>query len=244
MHVRTRAVAVLALIVVSAGCLAAPGATGASGADLNASIVATEHERALEAAGSYTYRVAASATVDGRSAGSSSITAAVDVVADRARVQSQSALGPVTTYLENGSVYQRVGTDPPQYQTLEGNVSAGEVVSSHVAAFVANYSFEPNGTTTIDGEVVRVYVAHATGSNATIRQDFGENVDVTEVEATLAVNEDGVVVRHHIVANLSIQGGKSVGTYTRTVTFTNVGSTDVDRPPWLDEARAATGKGQ
>lgn len=240
MHARTRAVAVLALLVLSAGCLAAPGATGASGDDLDASTVAADHDRALEDAGSYTYTVEASATVDGESAGSSSLSAAVDVEADRARVESESTLGPVTAYVENGSVYQRVGSDPPQYQTLDGDVVAGELVSSDVAGFVANHSFEPNGTATVDGQDVRRYEARSTGENATIRQDLGERIVVDAVEATMSVNEDGVVVRQRTTANLSIQDGQSTGTYTRTVTYADVGSTAIDRPPWLDDARAAT----
>lgn len=240
MHPRTRAVAVLALLVVSAGCLAAPGANGASGAALDASTVATEHQQALDAAGSYTYTVEASATVDGQSAGTSSLTAAVDVAANRARVESESALGPVTAYVENGSVYQRVGTDSPQYQTLDGDVGTDEIVQSHVASFVANHSFASNGTATIDGEAVRIYEATATGENATIRQDLGDRIVVDAVDATLAVNDDGVVVRQHTEAQLSLGDGQSVGTYTRTVTYTQLGSTTVDRPAWLDDARAAT----
>lgn len=240
MHARTRAMAVLVILVVTAGCLAAPGVDDASAAELDASTAAAEHEQALETAGSYTYTVEASATLDGQSAGTSTITAAVDIEADRARVESESLLGPVTAYVENGSVYQRIGTEEPRYQTADSDVEAAEVVSSDVAAVVSNHTFAPNGTASVNGERVRTYEANSTGENATLRQDLGDGIVVETVEASLSVNDDGVVVRQQVVAAVSIEGEQSVGTYTRTVTYTDVGSTTVERPSWLDDAREAT----
>ncbi|AKH98168.1 DUF7537 family lipoprotein [Halanaeroarchaeum sulfurireducens] len=231
MHARTRTVAILALVVVTAGCLSAPGA--------GSSIDASAHDRALESAGSYTYTVQAAATVDGQAAGTSNLTAAVDQDNDRALIETTSAYGPVESYVANDTVVQRIGIEPPQYRTLETDMSAGDVVSTGVAPVVANHSFEANGTGTVDGQQVEIYEANATGANASLRQDLGEGVAVESVQVTLAVRQDGLVLRQQTTAELSLAGGETAGTYTRTVTFSDVGSTDVPTPDWLSEATDA-----
>lgn len=244
MHARTRSIAILALLVVTAGCVAAPGAGDPSGSALDdttpdAASVAAAHERALDAAGSYTYEAEASATVDGESAGSSSLSAAVDRPADRTLVETGSVLGPVVTYVENGTAYQRIGAEEPQYRTLEIDATAGEVVSTDVAPVVRNHTFEANGSTTVAGEQVSTYEAHATGSNATLQTDLGEGVTVESVEVTLAVRDDGLIVRQHITAAISFAGDERDGTFTRTVTYSDVGTTDVTTPDWIEDARDA-----
>ena len=228
MHTRTRTVAILALVVVTAGCLSAPGA--------GSTIDAGAHDRALEFAGSYTYTVQTAATVDGQAAGTTNLTAAVDQDKDRALVETTSSFGPVKSYVANDTVVQRIGADDPRYRTFETDMSAGDTVAFDVAPVLANHSFEANGTGTVDGQQVRIYEASATGENATFRQDLGEGVAIESVQMTLAVRQDGLVLRQRTTADMSIAGGASAGTYNRTVTFTDVGSTDVSTPDWVSEA--------
>lgn len=244
MHARSRSIVILALLVMTAGCVAAPGAGDASGSALDDSTpdgasVAATHERALDAAGSYTYEAEASATIDGENAGSSSLSAAVDRPADRTLVETGSVLGPVVTYVENGTAYQRIGAEEPQYRTLEIDAPVGDLVSTDVAPVVRNNSFEANGSTTVAGEQVRLYEAHATGSNATLQTDLGEGVTVDSVDVTLAVRDDGLIVRQHTTAAISLDGDGRDGTFTRTVTYSDIGTTEVTAPDWIEDARDA-----
>ncbi|MGM0398000.1 MAG: DUF7537 family lipoprotein [Halobacteriota archaeon] len=245
MHARTRSIAILALLVVTAGCVGAPGVGDSPGTGIDdapdGDTIATAHQDGLAAAGSYTYTAEAGATVDGRSAGSSSLSAAVDLNADRTLVETDTALGPATTYVESGTAYQRVGAEEPQYRTLDVNASAGEVVSTDVAPAIANHTFEANGTGAVNGQQVRTYEARATGSNATLPTDLGEGISVESVTVVLSVREDGVIVEQRTQAELALDGGETDGTYTRTVTYTDIGDTDVVAPDWVDDAREAGG---
>ncbi|MFW5903279.1 MAG: DUF7537 family lipoprotein, partial [Halolamina sp.] len=191
-------------------------------------------------AGSYTYAVEANATVDGQAAGDSSLTAAVDTDANRSIVETTSTAGPVETVVSNGTVYQRIGAENPQYRTFDADFPAGDVVSTDVAPLVRNHSFTHSGTATVDGRTVQTYEAHANGTDATLQRDLGEGVVVESVDVTLAVREDGVVVRHHTAAELAFANEEATGTYDRTVRYADVGSTDVPAPDWIDEATNAT----
>lgn len=245
MHARTRSIAILALLVVTAGCVGAPGAGDASGAAPGAApsadAIATAHQDALSAAGSYTYTAEATATVDGQTAGSSALSAAVDRETDRTLVETDTAVGPVTTYVDSGTAYQRIGAEEPQYRTLEIDATADEVVSTDVGPSIGNHTFEANGTATVDGQQVRTYEAHETGSNATLQTDLGEGVSVESVTVTLSVRDDGLVVRQDTSAEISLGDAQAEGTFDRTVTYSNVGSTAVTAPDWVDDAREAGG---
>lgn len=245
MHVRTRSIAILAVLVVTAGCLAAPGGGDSTGTSIDdtpdGDAIAAAHQEALTAAGSYTYSAEASASVDGRSAGTSELSAAVDLASDRTLVETDAAVGPVSTYVESGTAYQRIGTDQPRYDTLDVNASASEIVSTDVAPAIRNHTFETNGTATVDGQQVRTYEAQATGSNATLPTDLGEGITVESVTVVLSVREDGVILKQQTHAELGLDGGETDGTYTRTVTYTDVGQTDVVAPDWIEDARAAGG---
>lgn len=239
MHARTRIVAIFLVLVTTAGCLAAPGVGDVNGETFDGDAVATEHQQALTESGSYTYDVEASVTVDGTSAGGSNLTAAVDLASEEVLVSSDTRAGPVTTYLAEGIAYQRIGVEEPQYRTFEPEVDAGDVVRTDISPVVDTYSFEANGSDTVNGQQVRTYTATQTGANATLLEDFGEGVAVDSVTVTLSVRDDGVVVREETRATLEIDGGDSEGTYHRTATYRDVGSTDVTAPDWLDAADSA-----
>ncbi|MFB6094734.1 MAG: hypothetical protein ABEJ77_07315 [Halanaeroarchaeum sp.] len=240
MHTGTRGALAIALLLVTAGCLGAPGTALApdGGGALDADDAAAAHESALASAGSYTVTVAANATVGGSPAGDSRITAAVSPAADRARLTSTTQFAPVVSYLENGTLYQRVGTTNPQYRTTSVNLTAADVVSLDVRPLLANHSFDATGRTTREGASVRRYVATATGENATLRADFGPNVTVTSVTVTLLIRDDGLIQSRRVTARLRV--GATAGTYERSVAYTAVGATAVSRPDWIGAARNAT----
>lgn len=240
MHARTRALtALLALVVLAAGCVAAPGATQAGQpheTPLDAQTVADQHQQALDAAGSYAYDATATATLDGQSAGSSNLTAVVEADRDRSRVVTETAFGPVETYVSNGTVAQRIGAENPQYRAFEGDVAAGDVVAPTVGPTVGNYTFTPNGTVTMNDQRVWRYEAHLSGENATLQRSLGEGITVTDVRVTLDVRADGLVVRQQTTATIAVADGNRTGTYQRTATYSNLGSATVERPDWVDEA--------
>lgn len=240
MHTRTRTVVLLAILLAVSGCVSAPSAGNSAEPSFEGTAVATAHASALETAGSYTYSVEANATVDGQAAGDSKLRAAVDLSANRSTVESSSDYGPIETYVSNGTVYQRIGAENPRYRTLDVTFGAEDVVSTDVGPLVRNHTFVSNGTTTVDGSAVQRYETHATGSNATLQQDFGDGVSVETLDVTLGVRDDGVVVRQHTTAELAFETENVTGTYTRTVTYTDVGSTSVPRPDWIDDAVNAT----
>lgn len=242
MHARTRALtAVLALAVLAAGCVAPPGAAGSGQpheTPLDADTVGADHAAALSSVGSYTYDATAAATLDGQSAGTSNLSAAVDTENDRALVTADTAFGPVDTYLANGTVAQRIGADQPQYRTFESDAGAGDLVAANPAATVRNYTFVANGTDTVNGQRVWLYEATASGEDAHLQQSLGDGVAVTNVTVTLAIRGDGLVVRQDVAATIAV--GERTGTYTRTTAYSALGTTSVDRPAWTDAATNAT----
>lgn len=239
MHARTRIVAMVLILVTTAGCLAAPGVGDANGETFDGDTVAADHQQALTESGSFTYDVEASVTVDGTSAGGSNLTAAVDLASEEVLVSSDTQVGPVTTYLEEGTAYQRIGVEEPEYRTFEPEVNASDVVRTDISPVVDAYSFEASGSDTLNGQQVTTYTAAETGANATLLEDFGDDVAVESVTVTLSVRDDGVVVREETQATLALEGGDREGTYSRTATYRDVGSTDVTAPDWLDAAASA-----
>lgn len=238
MHIGTRGVVVLALLLGTAGCLGAPG-TGQSPGEgpLATADVVAAHESALAAAGSYTVSIAANATVGGSPAGSSTATAAIDVDENHARLASSTRIGPAVTYVEDGTLYQRVGASDPRYRTASVNLTAGDVVSLDAGPLLANYTFLATGRTTLHGAPVRRYVATATGENATLRIDFGPSVTVKSVTVEVLIREDGLIQARRVTAQLRV--GDAAGTYVRSVVYTAVGTTTVTRPDWIEVARNA-----
>lgn len=77
-------------------------------------------------------------------------------------------------------------------------------------------------------------------SDATERTELPETLalDVSTINATLLVSPDGVVRRFHVHAVGSAAGGPAE--LTLTVTTDGLGTTRVERPAWIDEARTRT----
>lgn len=236
-----RSVALLALVLVvaTAGCTAGPGGPPYA-SPLDAATVAAGHRAALDDAGSYTVVVNSSATFLGKSMPGTSIRAAVDGHANRGLVTAATAIGNVSTYVDDGTVYQRLVAGTTQYQVANRSVDLRELFDPHVEGPVANVTFVANGTTTLGGERVWVYRANATGPNATLDQPIVSGVTTSAVDTVLYVRSDGLVRRAVTNATVADSEGNRYGTYVSSVTYERVGSTTVDPPAWIAAARNAT----
>lgn len=240
MDARSRLVAaVVAIALLTAGCTAAPTGGQPYETPLQPDAVASGHQQALADAGTYTVTVNQSVSLGGDSLGTSTLTARIDERGDRANLTSASGLARVDVYVANGTAYQRVGTENPQYRVANPDgLAVSELAGPDLAATIGNVTFAANGTTTFDGEQVWVYEATRTGENATVQQDLGSRLSVRTVNVTLYVREDGLVVRRH--ARATVGTDTLTGTFVTTATYEAVGSTAVIRPDWVDAATNAT----
>ncbi|MFB6071080.1 MAG: hypothetical protein ABEJ76_08650 [Halanaeroarchaeum sp.] len=241
MHARSRSVVgVLALLVVTAGCVSAPTGGAPHETPLDAETVAADHWSVFANAGTYTVTANSTATLGGQRMGTSTVWAAIDRPANRANLTVDTAIGQVDTYVDGGRVYQRVGETDPQYRVVERHVNVSRIVRPDLVATVENYTFEANGTATVNGQEVWVYEANQTGENATLVRDLGANVLTVAVDVTLYVREDGLVVRRVSNATIAANDGALTGTFVRTTTYSGIGTTTVDRPSWVEAAANAT----
>lgn len=241
MHARTRLVAaLLTVVVLTAGCVSAPGGAAPYQPPLDGEAVASGHDAALAAAGTYTVTANTTASLGGERLGASQLIARVDRGSDRAFLATDTVFGQVHTYVANDTIYQRVGDENPQYRVTDRAVDVGVVAAPDLNATVSNYTFVANGTTTLDGRAVWVYEANQTGENASVSRDLGSGLVTVGVNVTLYLRDEGLVVRQVSNATITANDGQLEGSFVRTVEYSDVGSTTVQTPDWLDEARNGT----
>lgn len=162
--------------------------------------IVDDHEAALDDADSYTFELSTSSTDgDGDAERSVDRTAYVDAETGERLVRSDFEDGTKETYVsESGDRYAR--TDASDEDGAEYyRPSEYEVATSWnhgVESVVDELDFEPTGTTTIDGERVRTYVAE-TDEPLTWESDsdwtWYDEMNVTATDVELAVGESGVI---------------------------------------------------
>lgn len=258
---RTTATLAVAALLVLAGCSAGggPGTTTGPAGDttgdgttgeplydqpLDASAVADAHLQSLRGAGSYT--VESNATLE-RSSRNSTTDSRTVVRGDleSGAVYTRTGANQRSTErfaFANGTAYQRFDTGSDvQYRNVTGRVRpASEYARVTVETFVGLFDFSYAGTTTVDGRTVHVYEAagaSAVNSSAPTWGSLNES-DIDAASATLHVREDGVVTRLGYDVTVTVDG-----TQQRVVTtqrFTAVGTTTVEPPAWIPEARQNT----
>ncbi|MFC7167703.1 DUF7537 family lipoprotein [Halospeciosus flavus] len=240
MRSRTRTLTALLLVaalVVGAGCAAMPGGeTKPYETPLNGSEMEQKHATVLQEAGSYTYELNYSSSFSGQSFLGTNVSAQVDTESDAAFFATNSSLGPIEVYVPpNGSAYQRIGTgEEARYRQIQQRPNLSQFARLDLTNLTAKTNFTANGTTTIDGETVWVYESSANESLSMADSVF----EHANSSVTLYVRSDGLVKRTTVTVTAG--SGDTSGSLTLTRTFRKVGSTMVEEPAWLDEAKNAT----
>ncbi|ELZ93130.1 DUF7537 family lipoprotein [Haloferax sulfurifontis] len=153
--------------------------------------------------------------------------------------------GAVEQFVTDGVTYVRVGDgDEATYTSYEGSteVLATAIALSQARAYGADDDLTFAGTETFDGASVERYELSAANealilAGSAAAQGEPGSLEVTSFEYVVLVDEDGLS-RHE---SWSFSGRMDDGSEVSgswEYSLTGVGSTTVDEPAWLDEARA------
>ncbi|KTG28040.1 DUF7537 family lipoprotein [Haloferax profundi] len=261
---------VVAVLLVIAGCTGAPtdtqtaasgddaaGTSGGSGGtggseddgDDTAEFAVGDPETRLRDAGSFTSSWSLT-TVD--STGSQSMltnTYYVDLEANRTSetftISGDEAGVSYERFIADGTSYTRLGNDTEAfYQVLPADDNQIEYALARGASFTYDDFSDATfvGTETFDGVTVdryeytdpmlwRQYGVTAFGSD--------ENVTITDFTLVVLVDEDGLARSSSWDLRGETEAGDPVSAEWR-FELTDVGTTSVSDPDWLDEARAQT----
>ncbi|NEU55366.1 hypothetical protein [Halorussus sp. MSC15.2] len=244
---------VLSCLVALAGCSGAlPGdgageqtlgdvsyPAGVSDDGTNVTALANAHESALE---NSSLTLSIDSTVNS-SAGNRSVVldAAVGSARDNVLVNGSASGRQMSVYLTPEKRYTRIATgdnSEAAYQVTNRSQEAMRLVPSYSGSgyldqFAGMANFTPTGVRTVNGTTL--LVLQADGSNATAT----DRANVSEFDATILVDERGVVHSVTVEATSSRNGQEFRTTYSMTIS--DVGETTVAEPAWLDEARNQTG---
>ncbi|EMA01729.1 DUF7537 family lipoprotein [Haloferax denitrificans] len=157
----------------------------------------------------------------------------------------QPDAGAVEQYVADGVTYVRVGDgDEATYTSYEGSteVLATAIALSQARAYGADDDLTFAGTETFDGASVERYELSAANealilAGSAAAQGEPGSLEVTSFQYVVLVDEDGLS-RHE---SWSFSGRMDDGSEVSgswEYSLTGVGSTTVDEPAWLDEARA------
>ncbi|UPW01537.1 hypothetical protein M0R88_05385 [Halorussus gelatinilyticus] len=242
---------VVCCLVALAGCSGAlPGGDGAQSVDdvtypagvsengTNLTALADAHQNQLQNQ-SLTLEVAS--TVNS-SMGNQSVALDAAVGADREQIRvNGSAMGQnVSVFVTEEKRYTRlnVGDGEARYQIADRSPDSNQIIPasytgrSYLDRFAGSGNFTPTGVRTVDGTTL--VVLEADGSNAT----QSSQANVTDYNATMLVDQQGVVHSVSVEASVTRQGQRVRTDFTMNVS--DVGETTVAEPTWLDEARNST----
>lgn len=245
------AVAVLAALLVLAGCSGGPtdGDGGAATPTPSGPVyelpssgdtLADGHDTALRSAGSFTAET--NVTSRDEAAGQVvSIVATSAVDRDTGAVLMHADVGGAeqTVYVDpSGEAYQRATAGgSTSYQRLEAAPDITALYELPVAPLVDESTLAYVGRDEVDGVAVAVYevtdlesLLTPSGVGSTGSVDAGS---VESFDVRLAVSADGVVrlFDYHVVVDID----GSTQSMTVRITYRDVGSTTVERPDWVDE---------
>ena len=254
---RLLTVALVGLLVASAGCAQIPGMGGDDGGDggsadidpytesgdeLDGENVSSDHAAAIEDAGSYTFDVSFEAA-DGESSLSIDAHIEADMESGEAySVQESNLFGNQTTYkyTSGDATYEKTVREGD-----EENAQFASSEESQVEPVNTTPSFEPTLVDGLEwsqegteehGDVGVTRYESSGVANVTALVGAGTDAEnVTNVSATMLVDADGVVRQYDLT--YTVEEGDSETTVTYEVETSAVGSTGVEEPDWLDEAR-------
>ncbi len=227
---RRALLAALALAVALAGCGAVPGGLDTSGNDGTDDSIGPERitadlrgqqTAALLSAGSYAYEAT-------HSAPGGTLNLSLNVEGDESWTQVTGAATNRTEFTNATGTYARSvqdGATDYRFRPVVPNNTAFTV-----ATIPYNATYERVGTDEIDGVRVATYEADSAHANATLGS-FALG-DPARFNATLHVTADGFV--KHVAWRTASEAGVS----TYDATYTALGATTVEAPPWVGEARS------
>lgn len=269
-HVNRYAVALCALLAVTA--LAGCGTPGGSGTPsqspngtttpnpttetpgpydlpLNGSAIRARHVPALEEAGSFVYsqRAVARSADSGALLQYTNVSARIDRATGRYRLLENSTTKPPTgAYVDrNGTVYLRQrsrGTIAYDRQPNAGG-STDAYRYPQIDRYLRGLEYRYEGTDRRGGETVHVYAASGTDSLDPRRHGLTalDPASVTAISAELRVTGNGAIRSfNYDVTGTGPQGSRI--RYVVDVEYSDIGSTTVSEPAWLDQAKNVTGE--
>ncbi|MFB6179757.1 MAG: hypothetical protein ABEI77_08545 [Halorientalis sp.] len=215
---------------------------------LNGTAVLDAHQSALEHAGSFRYQVNATKRFHNTTIPPISTNKTVRRNDSSGATWSVvlNSLGPSReTYLDgDGNAYQvrQRNASHIVYGTTGTNaINFSTLYRPPIGRYLAGLNFSYQGTTTIDGHTVDTYTVHNMSqvdrSNHGLEEISTANLDSLDV--TLRIDRDGLVRSFEYRAVGSNRQGDTVG-FSLSLRYTDVGSTTVPRPTWVD--RAASGQ--
>ena len=153
--------------------------------------------------------------------------------------------GAVEQFVADGVTYTRTGDgDTATYTAYEGSadVTATAVALSQARAYGANDGLEFAGTETFDGVAVDRYELSAANealvlAGSAAAAESADEVEVTSFEYVVLVDEDGLS-RHESWRFTGRTGDGAEVRGSWEYSLTAVGSTAVDDPDWLGDAKA------
>lgn len=145
--------------------------------------------------------------------------------------------GTGTYYTEGGTTYEKVVVDDSTSYGTTDQVSAipetprfGADARLRDALWNANWTFDQ--VVQRDGE--RLLRFEATRVTLPSQVDVDRENASTSTDGVLLVDEDGVV--RHVEINASVETDEQTVEYGLSVSFSDVGSTTIQRPDWVDRA--------
>lgn len=241
----------VACLLALAGCTGSlPGGDGAAGPtrddvsypdgvsenETNVSALADGHAEALDDS-SFSLAVE---SAQNSSMGNQSVEMTAAVSADRENVRANVSGGGQRTslYLTESQRYTQIAAgNRTAYDVSERTSSGMQLVPSSYsgAEYVDQFAtqvganFTPTGVREVDGTTV--VVLRADGSDTAESNETA----ITDYDATILVDEDGVIRSFEVTA-AGEQGGES-SSISFSLNVTDVNDTTVEEPSWLDEAR-------
>lgn len=208
---------------------------------MNAGEIASAHRNGLQAAGTFTYNYTRVVRGTGEELGANR--------GGRVNLDSNTAFfvshptddATSYTYAEGTTAYEKevlAGFDEPSYEVKElGQPLAESLVSGRIILeTIRAVEYERAGTITRDGERLVVYVANGTDSIAADRLYPDE--ELSEFSSTLVLDpETGVVRLLRTERTTDKDGTGEPVTVTETLRFSNVGTTTVEQPGWVERLK-------
>lgn len=225
--------------------------------EIDVEAIAERHASALRDAKSYTVETSVSVEGSNESNVSSGFSSALSL-SETVRVDHETGRGLaiigskggngsvsiVYTDFERAKSYQRIGTEASAsyigyesvHSVFQGETAVGTDSTATADAFenwLQGINFSVAGVETSDGQ--QLTRLEATGVESHNESSMWNSPGSEPVRTTVLVDEEGMIreISHEQRRNVS---GQTVQT-TMTITYSNVGSTNVEEPDWLDEAR-------
>lgn len=208
---------------------------------LDPATVAENHEAAIRDAGTFTL-----ASTSNQTQGEQSLSVTASIAADLssgAYFSEQNASNRlVETYgYGNGTAYQRISfSGETQYVIPQQSPNVSQLASGDIQSFVNAFTFDHVGSESVDGTQTDVYEADGVEDLNESAPGF-TNLDtgnVTSIDARVYVTQDGLVKQFEYGLTVETESGEA--TIAIEQRYVDVGSTTVEQPPWLDEARENT----